>query len=75
MYKVYYRYNVRVDGCGCCSYSANELCIERLDNGTVIEDTDEAPTFCFESELADHLLNVYAIEKDEIVVDKGNEYL
>lgn len=75
MYKVYYRYRVRVEGCGCCSYSANELVIEELDSGKIIEDSDEAPTFYDEQVLLDYVVKFYDLEKDKIVVDKDSEYL
>ena len=75
MYKVYYRYRVRVDGCGCCSYSKNELVIEELESGKLVEDRDNADTICYEQELIDYVSEVYSIPKDKIVVDKDSEYL
>ena len=75
MYKVYYRYMIRLEGCGCCSYSANELRIYNLETGMVVEDDDRAHTFSCEEDLVEFLVDVYKLEKDKIVVDKDSEYL
>lgn len=75
MYKVYYRYNTALEGCGCCSYSANELRIDNLETDTVIEDDDRAHTFSCEEDLIEFVIDVYKLPKDKIVVDKDSDYL
>ncbi len=75
MYKVYYRYNTELEGCGCCSYSANILRIYNLETDTVVEDDDRAHTFYCEENLVEFLIDMYKLEKDKIIVDKDSEYL
>jgi hypothetical protein len=75
MYKVYYKYDTRLLGCGCCSESANILEVFDLKTGKMFIETDSFNTLCSEGELIECMESYYLIDKSEIVLDSDNEYL